>query len=316
MSRQIAPVTEETFGCQILVTNRTLGGLNGLVDGPVGQPKLLTPFLFTIGFSGTCLCASAIWEYENRRSDYLLNLHQRAAHWVKKQVRQTQGDFRNDMNKWWNSLRDERKLCYGIIAVNAAVLGLWRIPSLKPFMMTYFSANAFAKAVCWPMILSTFSHYSVIHFGVNMYVLDSIAGAVSVNMGKEQFLGFYLSAGIASSYASHFLRSIRRTPGVSLGASGALMGALAFFCMSNPKSELSIIFLPDFPFTAENGLKGLLALDTIGILLRWKMFDHAAHLGGAVFGMFWHQWGQQIFWSRRHIIMNKWHRFRDLPPTD
>lgn len=33
------------------------------------------------------------------------------------------------------------------------------------------------------------------------------------------------------------------------------------------------------------GLKGLMALDTIGILLRWKIFDHAAHLGGALFGM-------------------------------
>jgi hypothetical protein len=33
MSRQIAPVTEETFGCQILVTNRTLGGLKGYVSG-------------------------------------------------------------------------------------------------------------------------------------------------------------------------------------------------------------------------------------------------------------------------------------------
>ena len=33
MSRQMAPVTEETLGCQILVRNRTLGGLNGYVSG-------------------------------------------------------------------------------------------------------------------------------------------------------------------------------------------------------------------------------------------------------------------------------------------
>jgi len=286
------------------------------VDGPVGQPKLLTPFLFTIGFSGTCFCASAVWEYENRRSNYL-KFHQRAADWMKNQVRQVkQGELRNDLNKWWNSLQDERKLCFGIIAVNAAVLGLWRIPSLKPFMVKYFCSNPFSQAVCWPMVLSTFSHYSALHFAANMYVLHSIAGAVSVNMGKEQFLGFYLSAGIAASFASHMLRTIRRTPGISLGASGALMGALAFFCMSYPKSELSIIFLPDLSFTAENGLKGLMALDTIGILLRWKIFDHAAHLGGALFGMFWYQWGQHIFWSRRHKIMNKWHSFRESPPSN
>jgi len=149
-----------------------------------------------------------------------------------------------------------------------------------------------------------------------MYVLNSIAGAVAVNMGKEQFLGFYLSAGVAASFASHLLKAIRRSPGISLGASGALMGALAFFCMSNPKSELSIIFLPQFSFSAENGLKGLMALDTVGILLRWKVFDHAAHLGGALFGMFWYQWGQQIFWARRHEVMNKWHSFRESPPSN
>ena len=33
MSRQMAPVTEETLGCHILVRNRTLGGLNGYVSG-------------------------------------------------------------------------------------------------------------------------------------------------------------------------------------------------------------------------------------------------------------------------------------------
>ena len=99
------------------------------------------------------------------------------------------------MNKWWNSLQDERKLCFGIIAVNAAILGLWRIPSLKPFMVKYFCSNPFsrkginywiikalvslvciAEAVCWPMVLSTFSHYSALHFAANMYVLHSIAG--------------------------------------------------------------------------------------------------------------------------------------------
>ena len=30
---------------------------------------------------------------------------------------------------------------------------------------------------------------------------------------------------------------------------------------------------------------------------------------------FWYQWGQQLFWSRRHQIMNKWHSFRDSPPS-
>ena len=33
MSKQMAPVTEDMFGCHILVTKRTFGGLNGYVSG-------------------------------------------------------------------------------------------------------------------------------------------------------------------------------------------------------------------------------------------------------------------------------------------
>lgn len=29
----------------------------------------------------------------------------------------------------------------------------------------------------------------------------------------------------------------------------------------------------------------LIVMDVLGVLLRWKLFDHAAHLGGMLFGM-------------------------------
>jgi rhomboid-like protein len=37
-------------------------------------------------------------------------------------------------------------------------------------------------------------------------------------MGKEQFLAFYLSAGVISSLASHIFKTALRMPGISLGA--------------------------------------------------------------------------------------------------
>ena len=33
------------------------------------------------------------------------------------------------------------------------------------------------------------------------------------------------------------------------------------------------------------GSQGMVALDTLGILFRWQLFDHWAHLGGTVFGV-------------------------------
>lgn len=32
-------------------------------------------------------------------------------------------------------------------------------------------------------------------------------------------------------------------------------------------------------------LKAIVALDTAGLIMGWRFFDHAAHLGGALFGM-------------------------------
>jgi rhomboid-like protein len=46
-----------------------------------------------------------------------------------------------------------------------------------------------------------------------------------------------------------------------------------------------IVFLPFFTISAGMALKGIIMLDTAGLLLKWGFFDHAAHLGGALFGV-------------------------------
>lgn len=38
-------------------------------------------------------------------------------------------------------------------------------------------------------------------------------------------------------------------------------------------------------FADLQALKAIIAMDTAGMILGWKFFDHAAHLGGALFGM-------------------------------
>ena len=42
-------------------------------------------------------------------------------------------------------------------------------------------------------------------------------GAVAA-MGREQFLGFYLSAGVVASLTSYLIKTITKQPGLSLGA--------------------------------------------------------------------------------------------------
>lgn len=45
------------------------------------------------------------------------------------------------------------------------------------------------------------------------------------------------------------------------------------------------MFLPMFQFSAESAIKVMMVIDIAGIFMGWKFFDHAAHLGGALFGM-------------------------------
>ncbi|GAB1300107.1 Presenilins-associated rhomboid-like protein, mitochondrial [Apodemus speciosus] len=190
------------------------------------------------------------------------------------------------INKWWNSLSDgQRTVTDGIIAANALVFCLWRVPSLHRTMIRYFTSNPASKVLCSPMLLSTFSHFSLFHMAANMYVLWSFSSSIVNILGQEQFVAVYLSAGVISNFVSYVCKVATGRYGPSLGASGAIMTVLAAVCTKIPEGRLAIIFLPVFTFTAGSALKAIIAMDTAGMILGWKFFDHAAHLGGALFGI-------------------------------
>ena len=76
----------------------------------------------------------------------------------------------------------------------------------------------FLEAVCWPMILSTFSHYSFFHLAANMYVLYSFSTSGVEDLGKEQFLGLYLAGAVISSFTSYLYKICRSQHTLSIGA--------------------------------------------------------------------------------------------------
>ena len=163
------------------------------------------------------------------------------------------------------------------------------------------------------MVLSTFSHYSLFHLGCNMVALHSFMGAAVHGLGKEQFLGVYLSAGVFSSLASMVYKVARKSGGsYSLGASGAIMAVLGMFATIHPDATLQIIFLPMVTFTAATGLKALVTIDTLGLLLRWRMFDHAAHLAGLGFGVAWCYLGNPLLWvGLGGQLVAEWHNAKE-----
>ncbi|MCJ8739790.1 hypothetical protein PDJAM_G00051140 [Pangasius djambal] len=122
------------------------------------------------------------------------------------------------------------------------------------------------------------------------------------------------TSSVISSFASYVCKTLTGRLGPSLGASGAIMTVLAAVCTKIPEAKLAIVFLPMYTFTAGNALKAIVALDTAGLIMGWRFFDHAAHLGGALFGIWYIFYGHELIWKNREPLVKMWHNFRTRGP--
>ncbi|KAM3866182.1 presenilin-associated rhomboid-like protein A, mitochondrial [Diretmus argenteus] len=290
------------------------------------RPTLLRPLMFTVGFTGCSFGAAAILQYElllsrvqtakeEAESGRLIQGSQDMTYWHNwwNQLTNFQKQLivlMSTVDDFWSSLTEGQKTVTGIIAVNAVVLCCWRIPAMQRSMIKYFTSNPASKTRCLPMVLSSFSHFSIIHMLANMYVLWTFSSSIVSLLGREQFLAVYLSGGVFSNLVSHMCKTAAGQMHPSLGASGAIMTVLAAVCTEVPDAKLGILLLPMVTFTAGNALKALIAIDTAGLILGWRLLDHAAHLGGALFGVWYVAYGHKLLWTKREPLVKMWHDMR------
>lgn len=198
---------------------------------------------------------------------------------------------------WWHSLRESQRTIWCLIGMNVAVFGLWRIGGgnvrLSQFLQKYFLHSSHSHP--FSLMGSTFSHMSATHLLFNMFALYNFGPMLHDRMGREQFLAFYSSAGIVSAGGSAWIssalcqwtaryRSIY-SHNVSLGASGALFGVLGACSHEYPNLRLSLIFAPWIHLSIRDSVMAAMAIDAAGLAMQWRMFDHAAHLSGSLFGL-------------------------------
>ncbi|KAI9594480.1 hypothetical protein BDF19DRAFT_444960 [Syncephalis fuscata] len=294
-------------------------------DRPNTSIPIARPILFTVLLAGASFGIAGII-YEQRR----ISLIQRARSWLHKdrpslseviQVQkasiiektrahmerikdidalpeQVKRIYFTVMNKWYSTSPSERFLA-GIVGINAAVFLAWQIPRLTPFMARHFMHY---PGVSQPYTLLTacFSHREIWHFGFNMMALWSFGHAVLGWMSREEFTAFYLTAGTLASLGSHVLTARLKPLSVvspSLGASGAIFGLFASCAWKYPDAQVHMIFLPMLPIKIGHGLAGLMALDLVGAVRGWQMFDHYAHLSGAISGLLYMQYGHSVIWD-------------------
>jgi len=263
--------------------------------------QLIKPTIFTIGFGSTLMCGNFIYKYEVKLKEKYQNFAvagRNELNWkyfsnLPNEGAEKYGDWRKRLNEYWNSLsKEQREVIIPIIAVNCIVFLFWKIPAAGNFMMRNFCSNpAATTGTCIPMLLSAFSHVGIMHLGFNMMALNSFGPKLVEMLGTEHFIATYLTAAVFSSWTSYVYKVATSRTGLSLGASGALFALIGIYGTLFPENELAIIFLPMFSFSADAGIKGLACLDIVGIILRWKVLDHAAHLGGLLFGIMWIRYG-------------------------
>ncbi|EYC25887.1 hypothetical protein Y032_0011g1443 [Ancylostoma ceylanicum] len=206
---------------------------------------------------------------------------------------------------------------------NLVVFALWRVKRLQTFMWRYFSNSFASRSLCMPMALSVFSHYNLVHLALNMYVVwsftnvtvDKFLGPDQVlffswsNIYTLQFWAFFITAGVVSSFFGLAHKALARSPIRAVGASGAILGMLGYTCMKIPEARLKIVFVPGFDFSAQSAIIGILLFDLAGLLFRFRMFDHAAHLGGTLFGVFYALIGDDLVWNSYGSVVERAYRY-------
>lgn len=262
---------------------------------------------------GCSFTGAVIWQYEvmRNRAVQIRKMFENSGTEFKSE--QKLGDFRQHISSFWNNLSSGEKLVWTFIGLNVGVFALWRIPQLQRFMMRYFSCSPFAGHSVLSMFLSAFSHQHIFHLVCNMYVFWSFSTVSLHLLNREQMVAVFCSGAVISSFASYVLKTIRLSKVPSVGSSGALFVLLGIVCTELPNQRLTIAFIGDiipFSFSADSGLKVLILFDVLGVVLKWQIFDHACHLGGALFGIWYAKYGKDLIWNRREKLMKAWHSIR------
>ncbi|KAL5004372.1 hypothetical protein ScPMuIL_017828 [Solemya velum] len=320
VSQQIRqPQFQHTCQCRTFKTRpKLVPEPNNVPRNQNGQSGFLRPLCFTAVVCCGSFTGAMVWQYESMRSHArkIMKSMERKSDEIFQPYYSKQFEFRSHINNMWNTMTPGKKMVATIIASNVAIFFLWKVPSMQRAMMKYFTCLPLQSSPVVSMVLSAFSHYNFWHLAANMYVLWSFSSISLSLFGREQFFAVYMSAAALSALTSSINKLARFRMVASLGASGAIMAILGAVCVSFPDSRLSIAFVSEvFPhsFTADSALKFLLALDTAGVVLGWRIFDHAAHLGGMLFGIWYVKYGRDLIWKNRDVVMKSWHNYRGKP---
>lgn len=199
-----------------------------------------------------------------------------------------------DWGKLWrlDRLRTDQVI-WALIGLNVLVFIGWQTPDLQPFMLQHFllSSDAINEWRLWTLVTSELSHYDATHLLFNMFGLYVFGRAIGQVRGASEVLQLYLFGALCASAAHVLFMALSPNPVPALGASGAVMAMAAYFGGMFPDRTLVVGFLVPMPAAIAVALFILIDVFGLAVMQDKSPIAHAAHLGGAAYGLLYYQFG-------------------------
>jgi membrane associated rhomboid family serine protease len=115
-----------------------------------------------------------------------------------------------------------------LVAINVAIYLLgaaqgagFNNPGGQIYAKLWLDAPDLYNGGWWRLVTTMFLHANVLHIGFNMLALYLIGTPVEQYLGRARYIGLYFVSGLAGSAGA-----LLQTPGITVGASGAIFGIL------------------------------------------------------------------------------------------
>ncbi|VUZ54735.1 unnamed protein product [Hymenolepis diminuta] len=252
--------------------------------------------LFTFISVNTVFAGTMIWNYNN---------------WNSHLARYRRTAFRDAFIAIFGRPPKSSDIFWAIALANFVVYAFNNTRRFGHTFLKYFANSPYGPWPAISMVLSIFSHQAFFHMFLNMYVLHNFTQPLVRVLGMEQFFAVFLGGGIFASFLSVLSKAARNSRIPSIGASGAVCAVLGAFCMLEPQSLLCVPFVVNViphSFTASNAAWTIAAFEALGALFLYRRspIDHAAHLGGLLFGMYYGLEGKNVALQYRDFVISAW----------
>ncbi len=128
------------------------------------------------------------------------------------------------------------------------------------------------------------------HILLNMFALWLFGRDVESRYGGREFLAFYLCAIVFAGLVWTIAEIPSPIPSAVLGASGGIAAVVILFAMNYPHRTILLMFVIPMPMWVAAVI--MVVMDAFGAIDRaHNPIACTAHLGGAMFGFLYYQWG-------------------------